>query len=102
MPARSAISASWTSATGAARIAFSAASMICARRTAPRDIAPMLGDEPAPDRLRDGGGAVGDLELLEHVLQMRLDRRGAEVHLVRDLGVGAPVGRAPDDLRLAR
>ena len=71
---------------------FSAREVLGARRPA------HLLEQAAPHRLGDGGGAVGDAELLVERVQVALDRGRREVDLLADLGGREALGdqrRAP-------
>src|SRR5262245_16822820 len=59
-------------------------------------------DQAPPHRDRDGGGAVGNAELVVQVLRVRLHGREPEVELGRDLGEALPRGDQVEDLLLAR
>ena len=56
---------------------------------------------PAPHRLGDGGGAIGDAELLVERVQVALDRRRREVDLLADVGRREALGDEPQHLLLA-
>ncbi len=58
-------------------------------------------DQPEPHRPGNGSGAIGDVELLVGVMEMRLDRRVAEVEPAGDVGDRAALGGQGEDLALA-
>src|SRR3954452_23138223 len=59
-------------------------------------------EEPALVGEDDGLHAVAEVQLLQDVGDVRLDRRLADVELLADLRVREPGGDEPQDLALAR
>src|SRR5947209_13744309 len=79
----------------------SAAGMISVDRLLrPKRTMPLF-DQTAAHRLGDGGGAIGDAELLVEVLDVRLHGRDAEVEILGDVRQALARGDHAENLPLA-